>query len=165
MAADVDITTRVPSETASDSVRARETASLKKIQAVYLDLGVGSAEAAAEGTVPVSGTVAVTGALTDAQLRASAVPVSAIPSNVGVANSTGSTASVTTAVTLLAAFAGRRRAMIMPTDGAIYMSLGGTADNTAALIPAGTPVNLDGYSGAINVVAVTGTVVVSRLEY
>jgi hypothetical protein len=96
---------------------------------------------------------------------ANPMPVSAIPSNVGVANSTGSTLSVTTAVTLLAAFAARRRAMVLPTDGAIYLSLGGTADNTAALIPAGTPINVDGYSGAINVVAVTGTVVVSRLEY
>jgi hypothetical protein len=150
---------------ATADLRAVELASGKKVFPVRLDLGAGTAESHAAGTVPVSGTVAVTGPLTDAQLRASVVPVSAIPSNVGVANSTGSTLSVTTAVTLLAAFAGRRRAMVLPTDGAIYLSLGGTADNTAALIPAGTPINVDGYSGAINVVAVTGTVVVSRMEY
>jgi hypothetical protein len=45
-------------------------------QVVILDLGGAGAESLLTGTLPVSGTVAVTGALTDAQLRATPVPVS-----------------------------------------------------------------------------------------
>jgi hypothetical protein len=155
---------------ATADLRAVELASGKKVFPVRLDLGAGTAEALAAGTVPVSGTVAVTGPLTDAQLRAVAVPVSGAlstaPSVTASANVAGSPVSVGTGapVTVLAAFAGRKMATIIP-EGDVYMTLGGTAANTDAKLPAYTPFNLSGYSGAVSMLSVAGTVNVNVWEF
>jgi hypothetical protein len=104
---------------------------------------------------------------------AGAEDLSTFPTAVGralpiaTANVPGSVSSVTTgaAVTVLAAFATRRRGMLIPTDGDVYMSLTGTADASSGILPAGTPINLDGFSGAVSMLGVSGTVVVSKWEY
>jgi hypothetical protein len=153
----------------TESLAFDEFADGSKAGVVRLDLGVGSAESRAEGTVPVSGTVAVTGPLTDAQLRATAVPVSTQQANTASANVPGSVASVaagpSAATTVLAAFAARRRGTLIPLDGDVYMSLTGTADGNSGKLPAGTPFNIDGFSGAVSMLGVDGTVSVSRWEY
>jgi hypothetical protein len=98
---------------------------------------------------------------------ANPLPVTTQPTNIATANVTGAVDSVTTgaAVTVLAAFATRRKGMVIPTDGDVYMSLTGTADASSGIVPAGTPINLDGFSGAVSMLGKDGTVVVSKWEY
>jgi hypothetical protein len=86
---------------------------------------------------------------------------------IATANVPGSVASVTTgaAVAVLAAFATRRRGTVIPLDGDVYMSLTGTADASSGKLPAGTPFNIDGFSGAVSMLGVSGTVNVSRWEF
>jgi hypothetical protein len=104
---------------------------------------------------------------------AGAEDLSSFPTAVGralpiaTANVPGAVSSVTSGapVTVLAAFATRRRGMLIPTDGDVYMSLTGTADATSGILPAGTPFNLDGFSGSVSMLGVSGTVVVSKWEF
>jgi hypothetical protein len=104
---------------------------------------------------------------------AGAEDLSTFPTAVGralpiaTANVPGSVASVTTgaAVAVLAAFSTRRRGTLIPLDGDVYMSLTGTADATSGVLPAGTPFNIDGFSGAVSMLGKDGTVNVSRWEF
>jgi hypothetical protein len=57
-------------------IKTTELSDKSHIQSVRLDVGSGSSLSPVSGTLPISGTVTATGPLTDAQLRASAVPVS-----------------------------------------------------------------------------------------
>jgi hypothetical protein len=125
-------------------VRTSESSGGKQIQHVRLDLGSGASEAQASGTVPVTSTPAL----------ASAPNVDGTPVSVG----TGA------AVTVLAAFATRKQATLIP-EGDVYMRLNGTAANTHAKLPAYTPYNISGYSGSVSMLSVSGTINVNVWEF
>jgi hypothetical protein len=162
-----DIDAPIPDGT-TEPLRFVELSTGKKVSTNRLDVGVGTAEDIVEAIV--AGHVPVSGPLTDAQLRDTPVPVSGtlstVPSVAASASVAGSPVSVGTgaAVTVLAAFAGRKMATIIP-EGDAYMSLGGTASAANAKLPAYTPFNLSGYSGAVSMLSVAGTIAVNVWEF
>jgi len=146
MPAGDNITAPIPSGS-TESLAFDEFADGSKAGVCRLDIGSGSTEGRVTAANPL--------------------PVGTQPANTATANVAGSKTSVTTgtAVEVLAAFATRRRGMLIPTDGDVYMSLTGTADANSGIVPAGTPINIDGFSGAVSMLGKDGTVVVSRWEY
>lgn len=98
-------------------------------QPVSGTIALDAASLAALETVSISGSVAVTGPLTDAQLRASAVPVSPPTSNSAVVTST---AGSTSSVTLLPVNAFRKYAAVYnDSSAALYLKLGTAASATS----------------------------------
>jgi hypothetical protein len=91
-------------------------------------------EGVASGTVvPVSGTVTASGPLTDTQLRATPVPVSA---TIGVgALSTPAAVTVAVTATLLLATNSSRKQAIIVNNGTADMFVGGSGVTTAAGLP------------------------------
>lgn len=85
-------------------------------------------------TQPVSGTVAVTGALTDAELRATPVPVSGTVTTSPSTSSTGTQSNVASSasdVTILAANANRKGAMVFNDSSSVLYLL--VASGTSSL--------------------------------
>ncbi len=80
--------------------------------------------------VPVSGSVTATGPLTDTQLRATPVPVSSTP----VTSNSSTVAQITSTganQTLLAANASRKKAILHFTSGVWYVKFGAVASATS----------------------------------
>ncbi len=94
------------------------------------------------------------------------LPVTSTPALASAPNVDGTPVSVGTgaAVTVLAAFAARKQATLIP-EGDVYMRLNGTAANTHAKLPAYTPYNISGYSGSVSMLSVTGTINVNVWEF
>lgn len=94
------------------------------------------------------------------------LPVTQTTTNVATPNVDGTPVQVGTgaAVTVLAAFATRKTATIIP-EGDVYMRLNGTAANTHAKLPAYTPYNITGYSGSVSMLSVSGTINVNVWEF
>ncbi len=94
------------------------------------------------------------------------LPVTSTPAVASAPNVDGTPVSVGTgaAVTVLAAYAARKQATIIP-EGDVYMRLGGAAANTHAKLPAYTPYNISGYSGSVSMLSVSGTINVNVWEF
>jgi hypothetical protein len=116
--------------------------------------------------VPVSGTVTATGPLTDSQLRATPVPVSTTPSV-----STVSTVSVvnlpaSTNTTLLAANANRRAAIIVVAKASTYIKFGSTASATSytyKTATANTVIETEIWTGVIDAFGPSGEIAITEL--
>jgi hypothetical protein len=109
-----------------------------------------------QATQPVSGTVTATGPLTDTQLRASAVPVTASTVTAGTATQTNVAAAITS--TTLKASNTARKALYIYNAGTadLYVNFGATATATTAFVnrlPPGSFWELPDdpiYTGAVN---------------
>lgn len=111
-----------------------------------------------DGTVGISGSVAVTGPLTDAQLRATPVPVSSTPTVTGTATVTSVSVS-TTVATLQAANAARLKLLVFNEAGTLFVKLGSaatSADYTFRLT-ANTTLEIDTYTGIVTAIKASGT--------
>jgi len=127
---------------------------------------------------------AVTGPLTDAQLRASAVPVSLTsttltgtsstsdtPRTVSSANNTGTCTSVSTSTTVLASNASRKAYGVKASEAntdRVYCKLGATATTSNMPFGAGAAWSQDTgavYTGVIDCIAGSGTQTVCVFEF
>ncbi len=111
-----------------------------------------------DGTVAVSGSVAVTGPLTDAQLRATPVPVTSTPTPA----STGTVTLITSTgsnLTLLAANANRKKAIIHCEGATQYIKLAATASATSytyKVTTNNTVIEISSYTGIIDSFGTSG---------
>ena len=119
-----------------------------------------------------SGTLAVSGPVTDAQLRASAVPVTDNPSLVASANNDGAAVSVTTSSgTVLASFSTRGFAQIcslISNTDAVFLKLGAVATTSDLRLEIGQCFSVGGtrvYTGVIDARSNTGTQSVAVVEW
>lgn len=158
---------------ATAAVRTSETASAKQIQHVRLDLGSGTSESQATGTVPVSGTVtanAGTNLNTSALATEATLAAYTATQRASAANVDGSQVSVTTSaggVQVLASNSSRK-GFILYFAGSCYVSWGGTPTSSSFLVPGGSVLEmLSGlvYTGEIKALSVSGTVTVHRVEF
>lgn len=126
----------------------------------------GSASIAVSGTVAVSsvgGSVAVTGPLTDTQLRATPVPISGTVTTTSGSSSSATTTRVatsTTAALALASNANRKQAIITTETGNTYVSLGSTATTTnyAYLLTATSSLEIPAlWTGTVSVIRASGS--------
>ena len=133
-------------------------------------------------TQPVSGTIsvgnfpgtqAVTGPLTDTQLRATAVPISGTvavsnlsDANVGVATVTNISVGVSS-TTLSASNAAKTKVAIYNETGTLYVKLGSTASSTSYSyrLTANAVLELSGYYGLVTAIKASGTTSVLVTEY
>lgn len=111
--------------------------------------------------VPISGTVTATGPLTDAELRATPVPISGTVS-IGAASSTATVTNVsvsTTVATLSASNAAKTKVIIHNENGTLFVKLGSgaTAASYTYRLVANTVVEISGYTGIITAIKATGT--------
>ena len=109
------------------------------------------------GTVNV-GTVPVTGPLTDAQLRATPVPVFATPTPATTSTVTNVTSSATNQ-TLLAANANRKKAIFHFEGATQYLKLGAVASSTSytyKITANNSSVEVEGYTGIIDSLGTAG---------
>ncbi len=116
-----------------------------------------------DGTVSISGSVAVTGPLTDAQLRASAVPTKEELSSVATITSVILTNN--TNATLLAANASRRQAIIFCPSSTLQIKYGATASITSftwKVSTNNTTIVVSGYSGRIDAFGTGQTVTITE---
>ncbi len=134
-----------------------------------------------DGTVGISGSVAVTGPLTDTQLRATAVPVSGaffpatqpVSGTVTTITGNSSTSVITQVVltnntngTLLAANANRRKAIIFAPSSTLQIKLGVTASLTSftyKVVTNSTTIEVVGWSGQIDAFGTGQTVTITEL--
>ncbi len=125
------------------------------------------------GTVTISGSVAVTGPLTDAQLRATAVPVSGTVAVSSLPSTTVGTATVTrvvvvpsSATTLLASNVSRMMAIIHNETGTLFLKFGSTASDTdyTYRLVGNTVLEIDKYYGIITARKASGTTDVQVTE-
>jgi len=108
------------------------------------------------GTVNVGNTVPVTGPLTDAQLRASAVPVVVGQASTGTVTLITSTGSN---LTLLAANANRKKAVIHCEGATQYIKLAAVASTTSytyKVTSNNTTIEIEGYTGIIDSTGTSG---------
>ena len=106
---------------------------------------------------------AVTGPLTDAELRLTPIPVT-IPTPVPVTQGGSPTATVTsvpvspTVTTLSAANSAKVKVIVHNEGGTLYVKLGSGASNTSYSfrLTANTVVEIDGYTGIITGTKVSG---------
>lgn len=125
-------------------------------------------------TQPVSGSVSVSGSvtvanpgLTDAQLRATPVPVSTTPSVSSTSTITQIAVSASINTTVLAANANRRQAILHISKAGIYVKFGATASATSFtyLTPAAnTVIDTQIWTGIIDVFGPACTVTVTELS-
>jgi hypothetical protein len=117
--------------------------------------------------VPISGTVA-TGALTDAQLRATPVPISgtvtvgAVPTIATVTNVSVGTSSTT----LSASNAAKTRVHVYNETGTLYVKFGTTASSSSysVRLTANTAFEIVGYAGLVTAIKASGTTAVLVTE-
>lgn len=114
-----------------------------------------------DGTVGISGSVAVTGPLTDAQLRATPVPISGTVS-IGAAASTATVtnnAVGTSVVTISASNAAKTKVVIFNETGTLYVKLGtaAAANSYSYRLSAGTSLEFTGYTGIVTAIKASGT--------
>ena len=113
-------------------------------------------------TQPVSGTVTAVGPLTDAQLRATPVPVSGTLSTSPASSGSATVSNVSVGVsstTLLAANASRLRAIIHNESGTLFVKYGTGASSTSYTyrLVAQTVLEASQYTGIITAVKQSGT--------
>ena len=102
---------------------------------------------------------AVSGPLTDTQLRATPVPVSTTPLNASTATSTQVVLVTNTNATALAANASRKKVIIYAPKNTLYIKLGATASATSfayIVTAANTTLELTGWVGQIDVLSTVG---------
>jgi hypothetical protein len=187
MADDATLTARTSGESATIAARLIELASGKFVAPVRIDKGTGTAESLVTDSNPFP----VTGPVTDAQLRASAVPVSAaalpLPSGAATqatlaevdttldailasmsgsaAVDSGSSVTVGATTTQILAADATRKGLILYFEGDTYVAFGASATSAAMLFLAGSYLNmLTGFvwRGAINGLRVGGSDVTVR---
>lgn len=116
----------------------------------------------------------VVGPVTDAELRATPVPISGTVSVDNFPGSSSPTAVVTrvslnptTATTLLASNAARKKAVIHNESGTLFLKLGTAASSTdyTYRLVANTTIEIDLYSGAITAIKASGTTDAQVTEY
>lgn len=124
------------------------------------------------GTVAVSavgGSVAVTGPLTDTQLRATPVPISGTVS-VGAPSTIATVTSVSvgsvTAVTLSASNAAKTRVFIHNDNGTLFVKYGTAASTISytARLTTNTAFEIVGYAGLVTAIKQSGTTAVLVTE-
>lgn len=119
------------------------------------------------GTVSVSGSVAVTGPLTDAQLRATPISVTSAPVTSNSATISQVVLSSNTNATLLAANGNRKKVVLFAPKSTLYVKFGVTASSTSftyIVMAANTTLDLDTWIGQIDVLStVNQTVTVTEM--
>lgn len=109
--------------------------------------------------VSIAGSVAVTGPLTDTQLRASPVPVTSTPVTSSTANITR-VATSNSSVLLLASNPNRKGLIITTETGAAnYVAFGATASLTSYTYLMGSQTTLEksGYTGPVSLIRASGS--------
>jgi len=111
-------------------------------------------------TQPVSGTVTATGPLTDAELRATPVPVSGNFGSQSVSSATvTNTATSASSVTLAASNAARVKLVIQTDSGTTFVKLGTAASLSSYTyrLSANTTLEITQYTGAVTCIRNSGT--------
>lgn len=123
-----------------------------------------------DGSVSITGSVAVTGPLTDTQLRATPVPVSgSVTTTPSVATGsivTVSTLPASTNTTILAANSNRRAAIIVVAKAATYVKFGATASASSYTYKtpaANTVIETNIWTGQIDAFGPSGEIAVTEL--
>jgi hypothetical protein len=111
-----------------------------------------------DGTVAISGSVAVTGPLTDAELRATPVPVSFTQTTTTLATVT-SVAVSTSVATLSASNAAKTSVIVFNESGTLFVKLGSAASSTSYTyrLTANTTLEITGYAGIVTGIKSAGT--------
>lgn len=111
-----------------------------------------------DGTVAISGSVAVTGPLTDAELRATPVPVSFTASTTTLATVTSVSVS-TTVATLSASNAAKTSVIVFNETGTLFVKLGSGATSASYTyrLTANTTLEITGYAGIVTGIKQSGT--------
>ncbi len=122
------------------------------------------------GSVGVTGSVAVTGPLTDTQLRATPVPISGTVSTTALVATTSNITQVVltnnTNATLLAINSARIRAIIFVPSQTLQIKLGATASTTSftyKVTAANSTIEITGYTGRIDAFGMGQTVTITEL--
>lgn len=119
-----------------------------------------------QATQPVSiaGSVAVTGPLTDAELRATPVPVT--QGGTGTVTVTRVSVNNTTAVTLSASNSAKQRVVIYNEGGTLFVKFGATASSTdySYVMTVDSTLEIEGYYGLITARKNSGTTFVQVTE-
>lgn len=110
--------------------------------------------------LPISGTVTATGPLTDAQLRATPVPISGTVS-VGSAASTATVTNISvggSSVTLSASNAAKTKVIVHNETGTLFVKLGSAASSTSYSyrLTANTLLEITDYTGIVTAIKATG---------
>lgn len=122
------------------------------------------------GTVAVSGSVAVTGPLTDAELRATPVPISGSVSTTPVVSSSSTVTQVTSTgsnQTILAANASRKKAILFFESGIWYVKYGAGASAsslTFKVSSGSTTIEVTTWTGQIDVLCTSSNKLVDVTE-
>lgn len=111
-----------------------------------------------DGSVGITGSVAVTGPLTDAELRATPVPVSFVAATTTLATVTSVSVS-TTVATLSASNAAKTKVVVFNEGGTLYVKLGSgaTSSSYSYRLTANTTLEIEGYAGIVTAIKQTGT--------
>jgi hypothetical protein len=111
-----------------------------------------------DGTVAITGPVAVTGPLTDAELRATPVPVSFTAATTTLATVT-SVAVSTTVATLSASNAAKQKVVVFNEAGTLFVKLGSgaTSASYSYRLTANTTLEIEGYAGIVTAIKQSGT--------
>ncbi len=122
-------------------------------------------------TQPVSGTVTATGPLTDAQLRATPVPISGTVSTTALVATTSNITQVVltnnTNATLLAINSARIKAIIFVPSATLQIKLGATASTTSftyKITSNSSTIEITGYTGRIDAFGSGQTVTITELS-
>lgn len=112
-----------------------------------------------DGTVAISGSVAVTGPLTDTQLRATPVPVSFAGSTLTTTATVTSVSVSTTVATLSASNSAKTAVVVFNEAGTLFVKLGSGATSASYTyrLTANTALEINGYAGIVTAIKASGT--------
>ena len=122
------------------------------------------------GTVGISGSVAVTGPLTDTQLRATPVPISGSVSTTPITSNSSTVTQITSTgsnQTLLAANSNRKKAILFFESGLWSVKFGATASTsslTYKVTANNTTIEVDTWVGIIDAICTTAGKLVDVTE-